>query len=143
MAEKRTGASTSNPGAVDDAAAFRQLLDTSPPAVREIVEALDALVRRIDPDVVQVVWTHQRTVGYGVGPRKLTEHYAYLDVYARHVNLGFNEGALLHDAGGVLSGPGARFRSVKVTDAGQAADERLADLLRAARALRLGELGRA
>ncbi len=127
----------SHPGAVDDPAALRELLDASSPEVRAVIEALDALVRRVDPQVVQVVWTHQRTVGYGVGPKKFTEHYAYLGVYSRHVNLGFNQGARLDDPGGVLTGSGAMFRSVKVSDPSQADDPRLVDLLRQARRLRL------
>ena len=124
-------------GAIDDPAAFAQLVDASSPAVAEIVRALDGLVRRVDPDVVQVVWTHQRTVGYGVGPKKNSEHYCYLDVYAKHVNLGFNQGALLDDPDHLLGGTGAMFRSRKVTDPADADDERLARLLRQARELRL------
>ncbi|MBU4215018.1 MAG: hypothetical protein KJ792_10210 [Actinobacteria bacterium] len=38
----------------------------------------------------------------------------------------------------MLGGSGARFRSVKVADPAQADDGRLVDLLRQARALRLG-----
>jgi hypothetical protein len=125
------------PGAIDDPAAFRELLAASSPAVQAITEALDALVRRVDPHVVQVVWTHQRTVGYGVGPKKSSEHYCYLAVYDRHVNLGFNEGAALDDPEHVLGGSGAKFRSLKVTEPAQADDPPLADLLRQARALRL------
>lgn len=132
-----------HPGAIDAPAAFRALLDASSPAIRGVVEALDALVRRVDPEVVQVVWTHQRTVGYGVGPKKSSEHYAYLAVYAQHVNLGFNQGAQLDDPGAVLGGTGAQFRSLRVTDPAQADDERLVALLRQARGLRLEQTGRA
>jgi Domain of unknown function (DU1801) len=135
MAEPR------RPGAVDSPAAFAELLAAVSAPVRMIVEAADRLVRGVDPDAVQVVWVHQRTLGYGIGPRKASEHYCYVDVYDRHVNLGFNEGALLDDAGGVLSGTGARFRSLPVTDAGQLADPRLADLLRQARARRVEQRG--
>ena len=49
---------------------------------------------------MQVLWAHQRTIGYGVGPKKLSEHYAYFDVYDPHVNLGFNRGAALPDPHG-------------------------------------------
>lgn len=125
------------PGAINDAAVFGELLNSSGPAVRAIIEALDSLVRRVDPDVVQVVWPHQRTVGYGVGPKKSSEHYCYLAIYGGHVNLGFNEGAALDDPEHVLGGSGARFRSAKVADPAQADDARLVDLLRQARALRL------
>jgi hypothetical protein len=77
-----------------------------------------------EPDVVRVVWPHQRTVGYGVGPKKMTEHYAYLAVHPRHVNLGCNHGAHLDD-GGLLEGAERNM------------------LLRAARQERLTALGRA
>jgi hypothetical protein len=33
------------------------------------------------------------TTLYGVGPKKMSEHYAYLAVHPRHVNLGCNYGA--------------------------------------------------
>jgi hypothetical protein len=51
------------------------------PEVAALVTAADAVVRRTDPDVVRVVWPHQKTVGYGVGPKKMSEHYAYLAVH--------------------------------------------------------------
>jgi len=59
---------------------------------------------------VRVVWPHHRTVGYGVGPRKRSEHFAYLAVYDRHLDLGCNHGAALVAAGldgGLLGGTGA------------------------------------
>ncbi|PRY48704.1 hypothetical protein LY71_10882 [Geodermatophilus tzadiensis] len=115
------------------------------PATADLVRTADALVRGLDPDVVRVVWPHQRTVGYGVGPRKNSEHYAYLDVYDRHLNLGLNRGAALAEAGldgGLLEGTGRSFRKVAVRGADVLADPRLPALLRAARAERLAALGR-
>jgi hypothetical protein len=50
------------------------LLSRLTPEVAELVRAADAVVRRADPDVVRVVWPHQKTVGYGVGPKKMSEH---------------------------------------------------------------------
>jgi Domain of unknown function (DU1801) len=111
------------------------------PDVAALVTAADELVRRTDPDVVRVVWPHQRTVGYGVGPRKMSEHYAYLAVHPRHVNLGCNYGAHLDD-GGLLEGAGRNMRSVRVRDVADLADPRLAPLLQAARQERLTALGR-
>ena len=104
--------------------------------------AADDLVRRTDPDVVRVVWPHQRTVGYGVGPKKLSEHYAYLAVHPRHVNLGCNHGAHLDD-GGLLEGAGRNMRKTTVRTVDDLADPRLVPLLRAARQERLTALGRA
>ncbi|MGY1671788.1 hypothetical protein [Geodermatophilus sp. SYSU D00710] len=127
---------------VDDLTA---LLTALPPPTADLVRAADALVCETDPAVVRVVWPHQRTVGYGVGPRKQSEHYAYLDVYDRHLNLGFNRGAALAAAGldgGLLDGTGASFRKLAVRTLDVLADPRLPVLLRAAREERLRALGR-
>ena len=118
------------------------LLARLAPGVADLVRAADELVRVVDPDVVRVVWPRQGTVGYGVGPAKSTEHYAYLATFARHLNLGFNHGTDL-DHGGLLDGTGTAFRKLAVRSADDLRDPRLEPLLRAARAERLAALGRA
>jgi hypothetical protein len=117
------------------------LLARLAPGVADLVRAADALVREVDPDVVRVVWPHQGTVGYGVGPAKNSEHYAYLATFARHLNLGFNHGASL-EHGGLLDGTGKAFRKLTVRSPEDLGDPRLVPLLRAARAERLVTLGR-
>jgi hypothetical protein len=114
------------------------LLAQLPPEVATLVTAADDLVRRTDPDVVRAVWPHQRTVGHGVGPKRMSEHYAHLAVHPRHVNPGCNYGAH-HDDGGLLEGTGQNMRKLTVGTA----DPRLVPLLRAARRERLSALGRA
>ena len=118
------------------------LLGQLSPEVAALVAAADDLIRRVDPGVVRVVWPHQRTVGYGVGPKKMSEHYAYLAVHPRHVNLGCNYGAHLDD-GGLLEGTGRNMRKTTVRTVDALADPRLVPLLRAARQERLTALGRA
>jgi len=128
------------PGA-GDADGFAELLAKVTPAVAALVRAADDLVRRTDPSVVRVVWPHQQTVGYGVGPKKMSEHYAYLAVHPKHVNLGCNYGAHLDD-GGLLEGTGQNMRKMTVRSVGDLEDSRLVPLLRAAREERLRALGR-
>lgn len=120
-------------GAVDDPAVFEQLMGTLPPATAAIVRAADDLIRELDPGVVQVVWPQRHTIGYGVGPKKRSEHYAYLDIYDEHVNFGFNHGAALPDPRGLLEGSGARFRKPRMTSAADLAHDGVAQLLTAAR----------
>jgi hypothetical protein len=117
------------------------LLARLTPGVAELVRAADALVREVDPHAVRVVWPHQGTVGYGVGPAKNSEHYAYLATFARHLNLGFNRGADL-EHGGLLDGSGQAFRKLTVRTPEDLRDPRLVPLLRAAREERLTALGR-
>jgi len=120
---------------------FAELLAGLSADVAVLVRAADDLVRRTDPAVVRVVWPHQKTVGYGVGPKKMSEHYAYLAVHPRHVNLGCNYGAHLED-GGLLEGTGQNMRKVTVRTVEDLADPRLVPLLQAARLERLSALGR-
>jgi Domain of unknown function (DU1801) len=120
---------------------WEALLAQLPPEVAGLVRAADDVVRRTDPDVVRVVWPHQKTVGYGVGPKKMSEHYAYLAVHPRHVNLGCNYGAHL-DHGGLLEGTGQNMRKVTIRTVEALDDPRLVPLLRAARRERLAALGR-
>jgi Domain of unknown function (DU1801) len=117
------------------------LLARLAPEVADLVRAADDLVREVDPQVVRVVWPHQGTVGYGVGPAKNSEHYAYLASFARHLNLGFNRGADL-EHGGLLDGTGKAFRKLTVRRVEDLQDPRLVPLLHAARAERLSALGR-
>ena len=121
---------------------FAELLAGLSADVAVLVRAADDLVRRTDPAVVRVVWPHQKTIGYGVGPKKMSEHYAYLAVHPRHVNLGCNYGAHLED-GGLLEGTGQNMRKMTVRTVADVGDPRLVPLLQAARRERLSALGRA
>ena len=71
----------------------------------------------------------------------MSEHYAYLAVHARHVNLGCNYGARLND-GGLLDGTGQNMRKMTVRSVDALADPRLVPLLQAARRERLTAFGR-
>jgi hypothetical protein len=128
-------------GAAEDGG-WDDLLARLSPELAALVRAADAVVRRADPAVVRIVWPHQKTVGYGVGPRKMSEHYAYLAVHPRHVNLGCNYGAHLDD-GGLLEGTGQNMRKVTIRSVEALDDPRLVPLLRTARQERLEALGRA
>ena len=120
---------------------WADLLAQLSPEVAALVTAADELVRRTDPAVVRVVWPHQKTVGYGVGPKKMSEHYAYIAVHPKHINLGCNYGARLDD-GGLLEGTGQNMRKMTVRTVAALDDPRVVPTLRAARQERLAALGR-
>lgn len=84
------------------------------PELRRVCDFLRGLITSLDMACVEVVWARQRIASFGVGPRKMSEHYAYLSVHASHVNLGFYHGAALKDPGGILEGTGKRLRHVKL-----------------------------
>jgi len=114
-------------------AAFEEMLAGRNESVVELARAARALLRRLDPDVVEVPWPRQGVIGFGIGPRKFSEHYAYLALHRDHVNLGFNQGAELDDPAGLLSGPGKSLRHHQLHRLDELADPALADLLVSAR----------
>jgi hypothetical protein len=62
----------------------------------------------------------------------MSEHYAYIALHSKHVNLGFYRGAALKDRAGLLEGSGRKLRHVKIRDAALVRDPAIAALLREA-----------
>jgi hypothetical protein len=121
---------------------WNRALERSTDQGRAAAEAVRALVRRLHPEVVEVVWPHQGTVGWGIGPKKMSQHYAYLTVHAKHVNLGFYRGASLPDPAGLLGGPGKAMRPMRVDDPTDVARPEVEHLLESARTEREAALSR-
>ena len=86
------------------------------PSVRELFVAIRAMINEINPDVVEVGWPRQKTAGFGVGPKKMSEQYNYIVAYSHHVNLGFYYGAELPDPYGLLAGDSKSMRSVRIAE---------------------------
>jgi len=74
----------------------------------------------------------QQVIGYGTGPKKMTEHFCYIGSHAHHVNIGFNYGSELADPGRLLEGTGKKFRHVKIRSLDDAGRPALRELVRAA-----------
>ena len=93
---------------------FDETLAGSSPPVRRLAARTRALILDVMPGVVEAPWTRQKVVGYGVGPRKMSEHFCYIAFHKNHVNLGFNYGSELPDPAGLLQGQGKLLRHVKI-----------------------------
>jgi len=52
-------------------------------------------------------------IGYGTSER-MSDGIFHIAVYAKHVNLGFNDGATLPDPKGILQGSGSRIRHISI-----------------------------
>lgn len=123
-------------------ASFDAVLEGHAPEVQEIARRLRALVAEVHPDAVEVVWDRQGIAGYGVGPKKMSEHYAYVRPLTAYAALGLMRGAGLPDPAGLLEGTGRELRHVKVRSLEAAARHELRALLEAALAERRRALGR-
>jgi len=91
-----------NDGGRSNDGAFSEVIADSPAEVQELARAVRDLVYDVLPQSVEVVWPRQGSVGWGTGPRKFTEQFAYLMPFKRHVTLGFYRGGELPDPDGLL-----------------------------------------
>ena len=90
-----------------------ELLDSRRPLVAPLVLALREQVLREAPDAIEFVYsTYAVAVVFTFSrPGKAFSHIA---AYEEHVNLGFNQGALLDDAHGLLVGTGKKIRHIRI-----------------------------
>jgi hypothetical protein len=117
---------------------FDEILAASSPVVQELARAVRALVYDVLPETVEVVWPRQGSVGWGTGPKKFTEQFAYLMPFAKHVTLGFYRGGELPDPEGLLPTTGGRqvsgtlsMRSLKISTLEQVQQPALRNLIEA------------
>jgi hypothetical protein len=97
-----------------------------------VCKALRSLIASSHKGFVAVVWPRQKIASFGVGPKKMTEHYAYIAVQGSHVNLGFYHGASLPDPAKLLEGTGKELRHVKLRSVSDSKSPAIAALLREA-----------
>lgn len=120
---------------------FDDLMALAGSDMQPIARRLRELILGVDPDSVEVVRLGDRAATYGVGPKKMSEGYAYIMPQKNWVNLGFYQGAVLPDPEQLLEGTGARLRHVKIRSIADAGQTAVRDLLVAALAERRTSLG--
>lgn len=108
---------------------FPQLLRDVTPELRPVCSALRKLIQKADPDFVEIIWPRQRIASYGVGPKKMSEHYAYIAPQKSHVNLGLYRGTSLADPDGLLEGTGKQLRHIKLKSVSVATSAAVKQLL--------------
>jgi len=108
---------------------FEELLANSDSELSPICAALRQIVSALHQEFVEVVWLNQKIASYGVGPKKMSEHYVYIALYKKHVNLGFYHGSELSDPSNLLEGTGKRLRHVKIKAVSEAMNSEITDLI--------------
>lgn len=93
---------------------FDEILDGATPEMTAIARRLREIIAGAYPGAYEVPWPRQRIAGYGVGPKKMSQHFSYIAMATNHVNLGFYYGAHLEDPEGLMEGTGKNLRHVKV-----------------------------
>ena len=82
--------------------------------LRPIATRLREIILELDPNACEVVRLGDRASTFGVGPKKMSEGYAYILPYNNWANLGFYRGALLPDKSRLLEGTGKAMRHIKI-----------------------------
>ena len=84
--------------------------------IAELALAVRAKVIAIAPTANETDWDAYNAVsmGFHYTPKWQQGTFCHIAVYAKHVNLGFNEGASLPDPAGVLEGKGAAIRHIRL-----------------------------
>lgn len=92
----------------DEDQAFNEVIAGAPEQVAEVARSVRDLIYKVLPQTVEVVWPKQGSVGWGTGPKKFSEQFAYLMPFKKHVTLGFYYGGELSDPAGLLPDSGGR-----------------------------------
>ena len=77
-------------------------------------------------------------IGYGTSDR-LRDGIFHIAVYPKHVNLGFNDGAMLADPKGILAGKGNRIRHISIKTSGDLERPEIRAYVKRARKVALAE----
>ncbi len=93
---------------------FEEVISQFEKLIAEISKKLRDLIAKNYPGVIEVVWKQQKIIGYGIGPKKMSEHFTYIAPFKKHVNLGFYYGSELTDPQKLLGGTGKKLRHVKI-----------------------------
>ena len=118
---------------------FNEFVASADPVLRPICLSLRRQIVALHGDHTCIVWRKLRMASFGVGPSKMSEHYAYIAVHPAHVNLGFYRGASLSDSTGLLKGTGKKLRHISFREVGSTKKAAVTALLRQAISDRLKE----
>ncbi|MFN7171257.1 MAG: DUF1801 domain-containing protein [Fimbriimonadaceae bacterium] len=120
---------------------YEEVFSAAPESVRQLADSINEFIISFDPDVHIVPRTGEKSVSYGIGPKKMSEAYCYLMPQKDYVNLGFFCGTSLPDPENILEGTGKKLRHIKVRTLESAQRSALLDLIREARKERVAAAG--
>lgn len=109
---------------------FEDIIAGAPDELVSIATKLREIIAYIYPGVIEVTWPTQKISSYGVGPKKMSEHFCYIGIQSKHVNLGFYFGNELISLSDKLEGTGKKLRHVKIRTLQDAQDEDIANLVK-------------
>ena len=108
---------------------FDEVVGAAPPEIQALAHAARALLADVMPGITEVPWARQKIAGYGIGPKKMSQHFCYLAPYKKHLNFGFMYGAHLPDPHKLMEGSGKDLRHIKIRSATELEQPALRELI--------------
>ena len=122
---------------------FPEVIASASAEVKQIAEYLRTLIGELHADCIELPRPGERSASYGVGPKKMSEAYAYIMPHKAHVNLGFYHGVNVPDPQNLLEGTGKKLRHIKLHSLPDAQQPAVRELLIASINERQTALGKA
>ena len=94
--------------------AYINFIRMTPPNLWPVFERINEEILLTHPHAHVVGWPKQRIISFGVGPAKLSQHYLFISIQKKNLNLGFYNGTSISDPEKLLEGHGKKLRYVKL-----------------------------
>jgi hypothetical protein len=121
---------------------FDQLIADVTPNVAAIMQLMREIIHQVHSQPTEVIRLGERTIAFGIGPKKMSEAYAYLQPHGDYLNLGFYHGTAIDDPDNLLQGTGKALRHVKLYTPEDAANPAIKQLIQSSLLQRRVALGR-
>jgi len=121
---------------------FSDMLSSYDPPLKHICWRIREIIHEVMPDVSEVVWKQQKIARYGVGPRKMTEHFCYIAPHKDHVNLGVYYGSIFSGPADLMEGTGKLLRHIKIRELVEPENPAVRSLIEAAHQERVETLSK-
>jgi Domain of unknown function (DU1801) len=108
---------------------YQQVFGKAAPLVQEFAKVIADFILDFDKDAYVVIRAGEKSVTYGVGPKKMSEAYCYIMPQKDYLNLGFYQGSELSDPEQLLEGSGKKLRHVKITTLKMAKSKIIKDMI--------------
>ncbi|WP_143073999.1 DUF1801 domain-containing protein [Roseateles sp. YR242] len=118
------------------------VISSASPPLQSVALALRKALLDVHPNATVLAWPAHKIISFGFGPKKMSEHYAFIALHAGHVNLGLYHGASLQVDELEVEGTGKSMRHVKVGSVAEAespAIRRVVQIAREFQAMRLAD----
>jgi hypothetical protein len=123
-------------------AALLEFLQPYDPTVQQLALTVRAFVLEELAPCCEYFYDAYNAVALGYGPNNRYQDGAiHIAVYSKHVNLGFNRGASLHDPARILKGTGKNIRHITIEQAADLDPPEIRNYIQRAREDVVGSVG--